>query len=54
MLAGEHCGVADPQLDQERHAARMIFQPINRTGDENKTETSEISYQLFGKAGKGL
>ena len=54
MLSGELYDASDPQLVEERHQARLLFQRINRTGEEQKEERDQLFYQLMGTAGEGL
>lgn len=54
MLSGELYDASDPELEAERHCARLIFQDINNMGDAKKEIRNKLFYKLFGKAGKGL
>ncbi|MBU2915412.1 sugar O-acetyltransferase [Reichenbachiella agariperforans] len=54
MLSGQLYDASDATLVQERHQARLLFQEINRTGDEHKEQRNELFYKLFGSAGEGL
>jgi len=54
MLSGELYDASDPQLVEERHQARLLFQRINGTGEEHKEERDQLFYQLMGTAGEGL
>lgn len=54
MLSGQLYDASDATLVQERHQARLLFQEINRTGDEHKEQRNELFYKLFGSTGEGL
>ncbi|WP_073123612.1 sugar O-acetyltransferase [Reichenbachiella agariperforans] len=54
MLSGQLYDASDATLVQERHQARLLFQEINRTGDEHKEQRNELFYKLFGSAGEDL
>lgn len=54
MLKGQRYDSADPQLIEERRHARLLFQKINRMGEEQKEERDQLFYNLVGSAGPGL
>ena len=54
MLSGQLYHASDPELTEERHRARLLFQQINSMNDDNREERNKLFYKLFGKAGKGL
>ena len=54
MLSGQLYDSTDPVLVKERHHARMMFQKINRLGDDQKEERNKLFYELMGSAGEGM
>ena len=54
MLTGQLYDASDAQLVRERHAARLLFQKINSTGEDQKAERDQLFYELMGEAGEGL
>jgi len=54
MLSGQLYDASDPELDADRHRARMLFQKINQMTDAKKEERNQIFYELMGTAGEGL
>jgi len=54
MLTGELYDASDPQLEAERKTARLLFQELNRTDENQKELREEILAKLIGNAGKGL
>jgi maltose O-acetyltransferase len=54
MLAGELYNAADPDLVQERHHARLLFQKINSLDEDSKKERRRLLRTLLPNAGKGL
>jgi len=54
MLTGELYDASDPQLEAERKTARILFQELNRTDENQKELREELLAKLIGKAGEGL
>ncbi|MGK7394447.1 MAG: sugar O-acetyltransferase [Candidatus Cyclobacteriaceae bacterium M3_2C_046] len=54
MLDGELYNASDPQLMAERRRARLLFQKLNASRDDEEVLRKQIISQLFGKTGKGL
>jgi maltose O-acetyltransferase len=54
MLSGQLYDAMDPVLTHERHQARLLFQRINKLGDEEKELRDSLLYELLGEAGEGL
>lgn len=54
MLSGKLYDASDPELDSDRHRARMLFQKINQMNDLDKEERNKIFFELMGSAGQGL
>lgn len=54
MLSGQLYDASDPELDRERLYARLLFQKINETKEDQKAERDRLFYELFGEAGEGL
>jgi len=54
MLSGQLYNASDPDLTEERHKARLLFQQINKMNNNDKEERNKLFYELFGEAGKDL
>ena len=54
MLSGQMYDPMDPQLCEERLAARTQFQHINTIPEVEKKKRDALFYELMGSAGKGL
>lgn len=54
MLSGKLYDASDPELDADRHRARMLFQKVNQMTDADKEERNKLIYELMGSAGDGL
>ncbi len=54
MLSGEMYNAADPELVQERHMARLLFQQINALGEDSLKERRQLLKKLLPNTGKGL
>lgn len=54
MLSGGMYNPSDPQLEEERKQARILFQKINNTPEEDKDIRDKLFYDLFGTAGENL
>ncbi len=54
MLSGQLYDASDPELAQDRLNARLLFQKINRLGDESVMERNQLLSQLLGKNGEGV
>lgn len=54
MLSGQLYDAGDPELTEERHQARLLFQKINQIGDDKKEVRNRLFYELIGGAGEGL
>ena len=54
MIAGQMYDPLDPQLMDERHQARLLFQAINQMDEDQKPARNELFHQLLGTVGKEL
>jgi maltose O-acetyltransferase len=54
MLAGEMYDPMDPELVEGRLNARLLFQKINLTEDDEKPRRDALFYELMGEAGPNL
>ena len=54
MLTGEMYDPLDPQLMEERHQARMLFQEFNRIDEDNKTKRDAVLRKLIPQSGSDL
>lgn len=54
MLSGELYDSTDSVLVAERHRARLRFQRINATAEDDKAMRDQLFYELMGEAGAGL
>lgn len=54
MLAGELYHPGDPKLVMERLRAKQLFQRINKMGEEDAEQRTQLFYELLGKARTNL
>ncbi len=54
MLAGDMYDPTDPQLWEERRRARLLFQRLNASRDDEEELRRRILSELIGDAGEGL
>ena len=54
MLSGEMYNPLDPELDRDRHEARLLFQQINGLDEDRKEERNELFSKLLPNTASGL
>lgn len=54
MPTGELYNPLDPELSAQRRRARLLFQALNQTGDEQQDERARLLKELIPAAGRDL